>query len=524
MKRRDFLKSGSAAGIGLAGAGVLGGGALSNLEGAIRENDVPRAQRIIFVAYDGFNWEDLAFARYYAMHNRDRKLEIERMLAVGSSGSMLTHSLTSVVTDSSAAGSAWSTGRKIVNQQVSQYPDGTHLATILQLAQDRGMGTGLITTARITHATPASWWAHIGNRDLEEEIAVQYLSSGIDVLLGGGEEFFLPEDRSDERDLFAEFRQGGYEILRSREALAGATGDRLLGVFGRGHVTFEIDRRFQNLPAPSLAEMTRKGLEVLDGREAGFVLQVEVGRVDHGNHDNDPGSTLHEILAGDEALRLILDYADRTPGTLVIMGSDHATGGGVVYGRGPNYRLSTEALQEVERQRASYAFHRAILGEDPSPDSVADATLELLGVRLGEDDVERLTAILHGEARLGHRWSHSSQPLNSVHQAISQASVSGPNESATPRQGWVNLPGAGLRLNVNYAAGTHTAGLVPVALYGSGVPSTGLGIVDNTELFDLMIGALGISFQNPLMSEEAALEVMRTASMDLREGERPHWV
>jgi alkaline phosphatase len=277
---------------------------------------------------------------------------------------MLTHSLTSVVTDSSAAATTWSTGRKIVNQQVCQFPDGTPLTSILHLAQDRGMGTGLITTARITHATPAAWWARIGNRDREGDIAVQYLDSGMDVLLGGGEEFFLADDRSDGRDLFAEFQGKGYQLLRTREELLRATGDRLLGVFTRGHVAYEIDRLYQNVPSPSLAEMTGKGLELLDGKDAGFVLQVEVGRVDHGNHENDPGSVLHEILAGDEALRVILDYADRTPGTLVIMGSDHATGGGVVYGRGPNYRLSTEAHQEVKRQRASYAHHHRQQGAD----------------------------------------------------------------------------------------------------------------------------------------------------------------
>jgi alkaline phosphatase len=437
---------------------------------------------------------------------------------------MLTHSLTSVVTDSSAAATTWSTGRKIVNQQVCQFPDGTPLTSILHLAQDRGMGTGLITTARITHATPAAWWARIGNRDREGDIAVQYLDSGMDVLLGGGEEFFLADDRSDGRDLFAEFQGKGYQLLRTREELLRATGDRLLGVFTRGHVAYEIDRLYQNVPSPSLAEMTGKGLELLDGKDAGFVLQVEVGRVDHGNHENDPGSVLHEILAGDEALRVILDYADRTPGTLVIMGSDHATGGGVVYGRGPNYRLSTEALQEVTRQRASYAHLLRHLGADPTSEDVAAASFELLGVRLNQTDLESLTAVVRREERLGHRWSHSSQPHNSVHQVLSQATVAGPNTLATPRQGWGSIPGAGLRLNVNYSSGTHTAGLVPVALYGSGVPTTGLGIVDNTELFDLMLGALGISFQNPLMSEEAALDVMRTAALELRESDRPHWV
>jgi len=524
MKRRDFLKRGSVAGFGLAGAGIVGGGGLSHLQGAVREGAVPRARRIIFVAYDGFNLEDLAFARYYAQHNRDRVLEIERLLAVGSSGSMLTHSLTSVVTDSSAAATAWSTGRKIVNQQVCVFPDGTPLTSILHLARDRGMGTGLVTTARITHATPASWWAQTLNRDFEEEIAIQYLDSGMDVLLGGGEEFFLPEVRSDERDMFAEFAGKGYQVLRTQEQLLNATGDRLLGVFTRGHVAYEIDRVHQGVPSPSLAEMTQKGLEVLDGNPEGFVLQVEVGRVDHANHDNDPGSVLHEILAGDEALRVVLDYADRTPGTLVIVGSDHATSGGVVYGRGTSYRLSTEALQEVVRQKSSYAYFRSSLGVGPAAESVAMASAELLGIRLNEADLERVTAILNGDGRLGHRWAHSSQPLNSLHQALSQATVIGPNDPATTRQGWTPLPGAGLRLNVNYASGTHTAGLVPVAIYGAGVPTTGLGIVDNTELYDLMCAALGISFQNPIMSEAEGLEAFRVASVAMAESDRPHWV
>lgn len=525
MKRRDFLKRGSAVGAGLAGAGLLAPMAAfpSRLQGALDRRQIPLSRRIIFFVYDGFNFEDLAFARYYAMHNRDRVLEIERLLATGASGSMLTHSLTSVVTDSSAAATTWSTGRKIVNQQVCQFPDDTKLTSILHLARDRGMGTGLITTARITHATPASWWAQIDNRDLEADIAVQYLDSGVDILLGGGEEFFLPGDREDERDLFAEFRGKGYEVLRSREGLLGSTGDRLLGVFTRGHVAYEIDRVHQNVPSPSLADMTRKGLEVLDGKEEGFVLQVEAGRVDHANHDNDPGSALHEILAADEALRVVLDYADRTPGTLVIMGSDHATGGGVVYGRGTNYRSSTEALQEVVRQRSSLAHFRAALGADPAPESVAAAANALLGIRLNETDLAQLTAILHGDARLGHRWGHSSQPLNSVQQLLSQASGVGPYEPATSRQGLIPLPGAGFRLNVNYGSGTHTAGLVPVALYGTGVPSTGLGIVDNSELFYLMTAALGISFENPLMSEAEGLEALRLASREIPESERPHW-
>ncbi|MEX2528900.1 MAG: alkaline phosphatase [Gemmatimonadota bacterium] len=537
MDRREWLRRGGLAGLGVAGLGASGwsprelgaahGSPLGKaLEGGTSAHGIPRAQRVIFFAYDGLGWEDIGLARYWSLHNRDRVLELERLLATGASGAMLTHSLTSVVTDSAAASSAWSTGRKIVNQAVSQYPDGTDLTPILHLAQARGMATGLVTTARITHATPAGWWAQIRHRDLEDDIALQYLESGLDVLLGGGEEHFLPGDRADGRDLFPAFRSRGYQVLRSREALARATGDRLLGVFSRGHVAYEIDRLFQGAPDPSLAELTRKGLEVMDGRDTGFVLQVEAGRVDHANHENDPGGCLHDILAADEALKVVLDYADRTPGTLVIVASDHATGGGVVFGRGSGYRRTTEALQEVARQKASYGWFRRALGSEVTADAVRMTAADLLGVELSEEDAERLVRVHLSEERMGHRWAHTSQPLNSVHQAVSQASVVGPRAPATPRQALApGTSGTGLRLNVNYASSTHTSGPVPVALYGAGISSSGLGVVDNTQLFEVMLRALGISFQNPMLSEEGALEALETASLagDDDEAERPHW-
>jgi hypothetical protein len=219
MDRRELLKGGALASAGFAATSLVP----SPLRAALAEPGVvPRANRIIFFAYDGLTWEDLGTARYYAMGHMDRTLEVERLMGTGSSGAMLVHSLTSVVTDSSAASSAWCTGRKIVNQAVSQYPDGTPLTTILQLAKDRGLGTGLVTSTRITHATPACWWAHVAHREMEDEIAEQYLGSGIDVLLGGGEEHFLPGDRADGRDLFQPFAEQGYQVLRRPDEVAGA--------------------------------------------------------------------------------------------------------------------------------------------------------------------------------------------------------------------------------------------------------------------------------------------------------------
>lgn len=533
MDRREWLKRG---GLGVAGLGVSGlgseelGAALvaplgKALEGGPGANGIPRAQRIIFFAYDGLSWEDIGLARYWSLHNRDRVLELERLMATGASGVTLTHSLTSVVTDSSAASTAWATGRKVVNQAVSQYPDGTDLTTILQLAQDRGMATGLVTSTRITHATPAAWWARIRHRDLEDDIALQYLDSGVDVLLGGGEEHFLPDHRADGRDLFQDFAGRGYQVLRTPDDLAAATGDRLLGVFYQSHIAYEIDRVHQGATSPPLAHLVRKGLDVLDGREGGFVLQVEAGRVDHANHENDPGTCLHEVLGADDALRVVLDYADRTPGTLVIMASDHATGGGVVYGRGPGYRRSTEALQEVIRQKASYWWFRRELGAEVTPEEVREAAAQLLGFQLTGDEAERLARVHQGDERLGHRWAHVSQPLNSVSHLLSQATVPGPRPPATSRQALApGTTGQGLRVNVHHATGAHTSGPVPVALYGAGVTPAGLGVVDNTQLFQVMIQALGIHFENPLLKEEEALELLATALLPGEEEDRPHWV
>jgi alkaline phosphatase len=502
MDRREWLKTGAVVGAGLLGGGVVSPSRAVALDPSFR----PRARNVIFFAWDGLTWEDLGTARYYRMRRGEPLLRMERLLASGASGSMLVHSLTSVVTDSSAASSAWSTGRKIVNQAVSEYPDGTPLTTILELARDRGLATGLITSTRMTHATPAGWLAHVPHRDREDEIAVQYLDARPDVLLGGGSVHFDPRVRIDRRDLFQEFGDAGYQVVRTAEELSGATGSRLMGIFTRGHVAYEIDRVRQGEASPSLAQMTRKGLEVLDGSDRGFVVQIEAGRVDHANHQNDPGGALHDILAGDEALGVVLDFADRRGDTLVIVGSDHGTGSGAVYGTGSGYRGSSRAFDRIDLQRASYEHFLRAMGPGASQGRVREGVRELLGLELSEDRVGLVTRVLSRDVRLGNLRAHRDQPYNGLHQALTDESP--------------QVPG----LNLNYATGQHTSGPVPLAFHGVGVEPRGLGIVDNTELFGVMLRALGLSHENPVMTEEEALRIQEAMRPAVPEEEgRPHW-
>jgi alkaline phosphatase len=496
MKRRDLLKGGlltAAAGVipWLGGCAPAARGAAPTGPAAADRIPVGRARNVIFYAYDGFTYEDLATARFYAARHQDgRMLTVERLMRRGSSGSMLPHSLTSIVTDSSAASTAWSTGRKVVNGAVTMYPDERPLTHILELARANGKATGLITTTRITHATPAAWGSKVRHRDFEDEIAAQYLDLGADVLLGGGSRHFDAERRPDRRDLFAEFRQRGYAVLRTAEELRNSNASRMLGTFNVDHLPYEIDRRFQNVPSPTLAEMTRKGLEVLSGSANGFVVQIEAGRIDHANHGNDPGGALWDILAADEALDVLLHFVDRNPDTVLILASDHGTGSGAVYGTGANYRRASSDFDRITRHRASYAHLLDVLGENPPADRIVPAAQQFFGIALSRDQARQVSEVLERTLHPAHPLAHRDNPRNAIHWLLTAGNPADP-----------------ISLNLNYASGAHTAGPVPLAVYGAGTTAAGLGIVDNTELFGWMLHALDIRFENPMMTEAEALRL-----------------
>jgi alkaline phosphatase len=505
MKRRDLIRHLVAGGVvggvsGVAGLGCVAGsngtgpgGPQAVTNGRRRGGDGP-VRNIIFFAYDGFNFEDLAAARYFAGLRGAGQLELERLMGAGAAGSMLTHSLTSVVTDSAAASSAWATGRKVINGALSMYPDGRDLITILDLARDAGKATGLITTTRLTHATPAGWGSKVPVREMEDEVAEQYLARRVDVLLGGGRLHFAADLRADGRDLEAEFRVEGYRVVRSAAELAGLRDERVLGVFTDDHLPFEIDRRFQGVAAPSLAAITRAGLSVLDRRANGFVVQIEAGRIDHANHHNDPGGSVWDVLAADEALAVARAYADANPDTLLIMASDHATGGQALYGLGARYGHSTPALETLGRRRASHEYLRShVLGEGASAGRVRSVVAEYLGVDLTGAQADQVARVLAREVRAGHRNAHRDEPLNSFYQVISTG------------------PGAPDRPNINFATGAHTAGLVPLIAYGAWDGPANLGVVDNTELFGWMTRALGAEFHNPTMSAAEAQRLSAAA-------------
>jgi alkaline phosphatase len=481
MKRKEFLATGLAGGIGAFLPGKSRG-----------ETPVPgRVKNIIFFGFDGFSWEDYAAVFHYNRRNGEKPLHIERLFAQGSAGSVMTHSMTSMVTDSSAATAAWATGRKIINGYLSEYPDGHKLTTILDLAKDQGRAVGVVSTTRVTHATPAGWIAKHQNRRAEENIAVQFADFKADVMMGGGVRAFDPQQRSDEQDLYKPFRDAGYDIVTNTDELDSITGNRVLATCTHSHIPFAIDRVFREQNGPSLDQMTSKSLEILNGSDSGFVLHVEAGRIDHANHANDAAAAMWEMLEADSALGVMMKFADQHPDTLLIMASDHGTGGGAVYGVGERYRAASEIHDLIKKPTCSFEYLVETFGETPTENEIRELIRETHHIVLCRERAVLIQEAFAGSFDLYSRAAFPRQPMN----AIGYALKGGTNDNPT-------------RLNVNYATGQHTAGAVPAAIYCKGITPRSFGLIDNTDLFYRMTEALGITYENQEMSAEQAMETM----------------
>lgn len=232
--------------------------------------------------------------------------------------------------------------------------------TMLEKAEAHGLVTGIISTARITHATPAATYAHIPNRDWEndamlpaeavksgvKDIALQLLEqgemakgNGIEVVLGGGRREFLPKaahdpeypekqgERKDGRNLIeAYIAQHNAEYVWNKkqfDAIDPKTTKRLLGLFQPSHMQYEHDRLSDKAGEPSLAEMTSKAIDVLSNHNKGYFLMVEAARIDHASHAGNAYRTFSETAALSDAVKAAMAKVDMN-NTLIIVTADHS--------------------------------------------------------------------------------------------------------------------------------------------------------------------------------------------------------
>ncbi|MEV4276926.1 alkaline phosphatase [Actinoplanes xinjiangensis] len=249
----------------------------------------------------------------------------------------------SVVTDSAAGASAWATGRRTYNGAVSVDTRGRSLPTLGAQAKRAGRATGLVTTAQVTDATPAAFFANAVDRKGQDDIARQYLEvSKPDVILGGGEDWWLPAGTSGAHpdrpsadpseaslgrrgDLIAQARDDGYQYVSTAGGLAAADGGRLLGLFANEEMFQQNGDVYE--PPVDLATMTQKALGILAADPDGFFLLVEEEAVDEFAHANNGRRVLQAMGRLDRAVEVAQSFAAAHPGTLVVVTGDHETGG-----------------------------------------------------------------------------------------------------------------------------------------------------------------------------------------------------
>lgn len=452
-----------------------------------------RAKNVILMVSDGMNAAVAAMTdQYLQLVEGRRSVWYELAQSEGTvNGFMDTRSLDNFVTDSAAAASAWGSGRHVMGGAINSFPDGTFLTPLYRLLKEQGMKTGLVTTSSATHATPAGFAAYSTSRRAEEDIAVCYLTEKVDVVMGGGERFFDGDKRSDDRDVSGEFAKAGYTVVRSHADLKKASG-KVLGLWSLGQVPYEIDR--VNTPAlkervPSLRDMTREALRLLDGSREGFMLMVEGARVDHACHANDAAGTLFDQLAFEEALAEALAFARADGETLVVVTSDHGCGG-------PS--LNFGPLDA--RERGLVTFGKSVASfEEVGPDlagaksaaDLQDLILAKFGVRVTPEQAafvirDRDERIL---AQTGYTYSSAALAM-------------------VMNRHWF----------VGWTGTAHTGEPTLVSAIGPGSERFA-GTTMNVDLFNVVLDVRGITFSNPKLTLAearrmvAARDSLRTESV-----------
>jgi alkaline phosphatase len=238
---------------------------------------------------------------------------------------MSTTSANRLITDSGAAGTALATGQKTNNGAISVDITGNSIPTVLEIAAQNGYATGVVAACAITHATPASFFAHQPNRSMQEEIALDLVHSGVDVFIGGGREFF--NAREDGLNLLDSLIARNYHIGKDM-ADAKNAGDKKLGLLvTEGHPPSYLGGRGDFLP-----DATEAAINHLSKSEKGFFLMVEASQIDWFGHSNSKDTIIGEMLDFDRAIGKAIEFAERDGNTLVIITSDHETGGMTIMG------------------------------------------------------------------------------------------------------------------------------------------------------------------------------------------------
>ncbi len=407
-----------------------------------------QVKNVIFMIGDGMGPQQVGLLLSYARQAQKpvtgiRETAFDRLVKKGVIGVSLPYAPNVLVIDSAASATQMATGSFAGNEMIGVDYEGNRAETILEIAKDQGKAVGLVSDTRLTHATPASFAAHQRHRSLENEIAVEMLNSGADLLLSGGWRHWIPQDaniegspaqlaikkliprakrikskRKDNRNLLAEAMDKGYTLAFDRNELQEADG-KVLGLFAYSGMMNAIretqTKNDPNRSSPTLREMTDKALDTLSSDPDGFFLMIEGGQIDWAGHQNDAGWMLHEMLRFNETLNAVLEWMKGRDDTLLVVTADHETGGfGFSYSSfdrpkpkklsgdlfrdalfRPNYNfIDPVILTKLYNQKLGYydlfKKFKKLPEEEHTPETLVELVNANTGFPINEKDAERI--------------------------------------------------------------------------------------------------------------------------------------
>ncbi|MGD8778018.1 MAG: alkaline phosphatase [Ignavibacteria bacterium] len=320
--------------------------------GKVTHEAIKEGQNVILVIGDGMGMNHMSLPIYMRIAEKsDEETYFEKILNEGSCGITLTNPVRGLVTGSATSATSLATGIKSYLETVGIDTNGYPLKSSIALAKENNYSTAIITDAGITDGTPAAFYAHSYNRDLENNIAAQLINHKIDIIFGGGAARFIPEgthikdyiyfqnsdqmrnsksDRNDDKNLLEEFVENGYQIVSNKNDLltVNKNTDRLLGLFAPGGLAAAIDRDIEDTGEPSLVQMAEKAFEILNHKKQNYFIMIEAARIDWEAHDNDGGSVYRATEEMNELLGVCYnEYQKNKKKTLLIFTADHETGG-----------------------------------------------------------------------------------------------------------------------------------------------------------------------------------------------------
>jgi alkaline phosphatase len=455
------------------------------------------AKNVILFIGDGMSMANRTAARILSKGIKEGKYfgklamdDMPQMALIGTSG------VDAITTDSANSMSAYTTGHKSSVNALGVYAarnknnlEHPKVETIAELAKRKlDLAVGVVSDAEVQDATPAGMVAHTRRRVDKPEITQMFLDDRVDVLMGGGSAYFLPKStpgskRKDDKNYLELYQQAGFKLVTTEEALKATAAEpstmKLLGLFHPENMDGALDRHILHGSTvakyphqPDLVDMTRTAIDVLSRYPNGFVLMVEAALIDKYLHPLDWERSVYDTIMLDNAVRLAKDFAAKNNDTLILVTPDHTHGVSLV-GTVDDDKPGPEMRDKVG------VYDQAGYPNYPAPD--ADGYPAKV-------DVSKRLAIFFAD------FPDYYETFRPKLDKTFTPAVQNEKKEYVANEAYKEVPGAVLRVgNLPHSAsdGVHSADDAVLTASGPGSERVH-GFMDNTEVFQVMVNALGL--------------------------------